>query len=245
MNEPRHDFPAAAQTAEPTDNSADRFSSPADRFSNPADRKNSPADCPAPDAAAGDRRWFLLRAAYGQEVKGNEILRREGIETFCPRVKEVREVNGQKRTVERSLVPNLLFARSTEAELRLHTAPAGPDFLHFYFVSAERTLASGTTVKARRPLVIPDDQMEQFMQWHAVEDDHKCVVPLVEAQVKLGMEVEITQGKFAGLRGRVARLRGQTRVAIRIDGLGTIFTAYIPKPFLRALHEGEPEQPQK
>ena len=111
--------------------------------------------------------------------------------------------------------------------------------------TAERTLASGTTVKTRRPLVIPDDQMEQFMQWHAVEDDHKCFVPLVEAQFKLGMEVEITQGKFAGLRGRVARLRGQTRVAIRIDGLGTIFTAYIPKPFLRALHEGEPEQPQK
>ena len=54
MNEPRHDFPAAAQTAEPTDNSADRLSSPADRFSNPADRKNSPADYPAPDAAAGD-----------------------------------------------------------------------------------------------------------------------------------------------------------------------------------------------
>ena len=244
MNEPRHDFPAAAQTAEPTDNSADRFSSPAERFSNPADRKNSPADCPAPDAAAGDRRWFLLRAAYGQEVKGNEILRREGIETFCPRVKEVREVNGQKRTVERSLVPNLLFARSTEARLRLHTAPAGPDFLHFYFVSAERTLASGTTVKTRRPLVIPDDQMEQFMQWHAVEDDHKVFVPQAEMQFKLGQEAIITQGKFAGLRGRVARLRGQSRIAIRIAGLGTIFTAYIPKAFLRLLPQETPDSPQ-
>ncbi len=189
-------------------------------------------------------RWYLLRAAYGQEAKGDRLLREAGIETFYPRVKEVREVNGKERTCERSLVPNLLFVRSTEAELRDHTAPKGPDFLHFYFVSAERTLASGTVVKARRPLVIPDDQMEQFMQWHAVEDDHKVFVPQAEMQFKLGQEAIITQGKFAGLRGRVARLRGQSRIAIRIAGLGTIFTAYIPKAFLRLLPQETPDSPQ-
>ena len=40
-------------------------------------------------------------------------------------------------------------------------------------------------------------------------------------------------GCFKGVEGKVARYHGQQRVAVVIDGLMTVATAYIPNAFLR------------
>ena len=40
--------------------------------------------------------------------------------------------------------------------------------------------------------------------------------------------MRITQGKFAGVVGRVARYKGQQRVGIVIEGTFTLATAYVP-----------------
>lgn len=47
--------------------------------------------------------------------------------------------------------------------------------------------------------------------------------------------VRIVNGKFTGVVGRVARYQGQQRVAVVIDGLLTVATAYIPSVFLEKL----------
>ena len=49
--------------------------------------------------------------------------------------------------------------------------------------------------------------------------------------------VRIVEGKFAGVTGRVARYHGQQRVAVIIDGLLTIATAYIPSAFLNTIKQ--------
>lgn len=43
-----------------------------------------------------------------------------------------------------------------------------------------------------------------------------------------GTLVRITQGKFAGVVGRIARYKGQQRVGIVIEGTFTLATAYVP-----------------
>lgn len=52
---------------------------------------------------------------------------------------------------------------------------------------------------------------------------------------KTGQMVRIVNGKFTGVVGRVARYQGQQRVAVVIDGLLTVATAYIPSVFLEKL----------
>lgn len=44
--------------------------------------------------------------------------------------------------------------------------------------------------------------------------------------------VRIVDGDFAGVVGRVARIAGQQRVAVEINGLCIVATAYIPKSFI-------------
>ena len=50
---------------------------------------------------------------------------------------------------------------------------------------------------------------------------------------KQGDYVEVIEGKFAGVRGRVARLHGQTCVLVNLEGICIASTAYVPKAFLK------------
>lgn len=47
--------------------------------------------------------------------------------------------------------------------------------------------------------------------------------------------MKIVRGKFVGFEGKVCRIKGQTRVGLIIEGIGTIFTAYIPKDYLEKM----------
>lgn len=47
-----------------------------------------------------------------------------------------------------------------------------------------------------------------------------------------GQMVRITDGKFKGVVGRVAKYKGQLRVGVVIEGMMTVATAYVPRGFL-------------
>lgn len=176
--------------------------------------------------------WFLMRAAYGQEMKAKDILEGEGVEVFLPVVNKVRLVNGRRRLVRASLIPNFLFVRSTEKAMKRYVGMPKLEFLHHYYVPNKDENGCPVGEKGIKPLVIPDDQMEKFMMWHAVDDDNKMFIPDGTLVVCEGDKVKITKGKFAGLSGFVCRVKRQTRVGVNIEGLGTIVTAYVPKAFL-------------
>lgn len=60
-------------------------------------------------------------------------------------------------------------------------------------------------------------------------------VPSCVDKFKKGQEVRVIEGRFKGVIGKVARYHGQQRVAVVIDGLLTIATAYIPSAFLERI----------
>ena len=47
--------------------------------------------------------------------------------------------------------------------------------------------------------------------------------------------VRVTEGKFKGVTGIVARIHGQQRVAVVIEGVLAVATAYVPSAFLQRL----------
>lgn len=54
-------------------------------------------------------------------------------------------------------------------------------------------------------------------------------------QFETGQLVRVVEGAFTGVVGRVARYQGQQRVAVIVDNLMTVCTAYIPSAFLTPL----------
>ena len=128
---------------------------------------------------------------------------------------------------------NILFAHGTLLQVqRFVYDNANLPFLRFYY--AKETIGREIV---RRPLIVPERQMESLRIICAVDDGNIAIVPQSDSHFAKGQQVRITQGRFAGVTGRVARYQGQQRVAVVIDGLITIATAYIPTAFLAPIND--------
>ena len=55
------------------------------------------------------------------------------------------------------------------------------------------------------------------------------------ARIQSGDKVKIVGGDFKGVEGTVARVSGQQRVVVEIQGLCLIATAYIPTAFIEPI----------
>ena len=120
--------------------------------------------------------WFLMRAAYGQEQKAQEFLKTKGIETFLPLQEHCFVRDGKRVKKMQSLIPNFLFVKSTENEMKKYLGKHPVDFLHHYYVPHKDNSGNAIGTKGIKPLVIPDEQMDAFQQWYAIHDDNKLFI---------------------------------------------------------------------
>lgn len=173
------------------------------------------------------RRWYALRVTYGREKKTYDALVGK-VEAFCPMITTVKLIEGKRKTVEESRLPNIFFVRGTEDEVKsyVYDNVKFPHlrFYYRYFHEGARML--------KEPLVVPDDQMESFRIICAAEASDVILVPSGVCKFEKGQAVRVIDGKFKGVTGKVARYQGQQRVAVVIDGLLTVATAYVPSAFL-------------
>ena len=82
------------------------------------------------------------------------------------------------------------------------------------------------------PLVVPDQEMRNFILLTSIDNEHVLMIDSNRCHYKRGDVVRITDGQFKGVVGKVVRAAGQQRVAVEIEGLCTIVTAYIPSDFI-------------
>ena len=176
--------------------------------------------------------WFLMRAAYGQEKKAKFFLEAKGIEVFLPMKEKCCILNGKRKTKQVSLIPNFLFVKSTETEMKNYVGKGELDFFHHYYVPHKDETGKKIGKNGIKPLVIPEQQMNFFIKWNAVEEEDKLFVPDDNFKFTKNDKVKIVRGKFVGFEGKVCRIKGQTRVGLIVEGVGTIITAYIPKDYV-------------
>lgn len=177
--------------------------------------------------------WFLMRAAYGKEKKAKDFLEAKGIKTFLPLQTQTYIYKGKKKHRQVSLIPNFLFVKSSEEEMKQYIGKGELDFFHHYYVPHKDDRGRPLGKNGIKPLVIPTCQMESFIRWNEISDDNKLFVADDKIKFAKNDVVKIVDGKFAGLEGYVCRIKGQSRIGIVVNGVGTIFTAYIPKCMLK------------
>ena len=153
------------------------------------------------------------------------------VEAYYPTIKTVKEVDGKRKTVEESRLPNIFFARGTEEEIKSFVYDnINLPYLRFYY----RHIHEGLRF-IKEPLIVPDYQIEGLKIICASESENTILVPSVIQKFQLGQSVRVIDGVFKGVIGKVARYQGQQRVAIIIDGLLTIASAYVPSAFLEII----------
>ena len=175
--------------------------------------------------------WYALRVTYGREKKAYDYLVGKNIEAYYPTIKTVKEVDGKRKTVEESRLPNILFAYGTEEDIKTFVYDnVNLPYLRFYY---KHTHTCARIMKT--PLIVPDNQIKSLQIICEKEGSDTLVLQEEVTKFKQGEKVKIIEGDFVGVTGIVARYHGQQRVGLVIDGLLTAVTAYIPTAFLEKI----------
>ena len=175
--------------------------------------------------------WYALRVTYGREKKAYDYLVENHVEAYYPTIKTVKVVDGKRKTVEESRLPNIFFARGTEEVIKSFVYDnVNLPFLRFYY-----RYYLLDNARQKEPLIVPDYQMESLKIICAAEEKDVLILPYNVQKFSTGQKVRIIDGEFKNVEGRVTRFQKQQRVGIIIEGLLTVATAYIPSAFLQAI----------
>ena len=176
-----------------------------------------------------DSHWYALRTTYGREKKAYDYIISKGGTAFYPTLSIVRLVDGKRKTVEESRLPNIFFAYGTEEEIKSFVYDnINLPYLRFYY----RHFHISKKVE-KEPLIVSNNQIES-LRIICKADADDIIVSIDEVQkFQKGQAVRILKGNpRGGVTGIVARYQGQQRVGIVIDGLLTMATACIPNAFI-------------
>ena len=172
--------------------------------------------------------WYALRTTYGREKKAYDYMTAKGITAFYPTTEVVKLVKGKRKIVIESRLPNIFFAYGTEEQLKTFVYDnVNLPFLRFYY----RHVHVGRRID-KRPLIVPNYQMESLKIICAANTDNTIVSLEKVQKFEKGQLVKIVDGAFKGVVGKVARWQGQQRVGVIVDDLVTVVTAYVPSAFL-------------
>ena len=174
--------------------------------------------------------WYALRTTYGREKKAYDYMTAKGITAFLPTVSTIKMINGKRKSVTESRLPNIFFAYGTEEEIKAYVYDnVNLPFLRFYY----RHKHEGKKIE-KTPMIVPTSQIDSLKiicEAEAEADDVLVATQKIQ-QFEKGQLVRIIDGIFKGVVGRVARYKGQQRVAVMVDELMTICTAYVPNVYL-------------
>lgn len=164
-------------------------------------------------------RWYVANTCR-QEKKIKQRLNTMGIENFIPFQQIARKIHGVDKLIEVPVIPNLVFIHTT-----LKTCMS---LIQDYAFNM-RYLRDRETGNF---LIVPDKQMNDFM---FLLDFSKEMVEVVNENLKKGDKVRVIKGDFAGIEGELVRVKGHKRVVVRLEGVVSLATAYIPGSFLEKI----------
>lgn len=183
-----------------------------------------------------NKHWYVLRVSYGRIIKAKTFSETKGIECYVPlRYKQITK-QGKRRIITEPLLPSFFFVKATfhQVEAILYEinrkVSGNKALLSFYY---DHTSFREDAPSKNPPLVISDSAMDNFIRLTSIKNPHVIPVTSGNIKYKLGDEVEITEGQFQGIHGRVARIAGQQRVVVELFAGCLVATAYIPKEAMK------------
>jgi transcription antitermination factor NusG len=153
--------------------------------------------------------WYIAKVKYRTEKKIKQYLEHEGIQHFI--------LSDEMKPA----IPVLVFIR-TDYERAL-SLPSESGFSISYLCDPY----------TKRFQVIPDKQMQDFLFLQGLPDK---AIPLSHPDdLHGGEKVRVIGGEFAGIEGELHRIRGHKRVVVKLRGVASMATTYIPKEHLEKI----------
>ena len=163
-----------------------------------------------------DKQWIVVRSKPRSEKVAHNELVKKNIESYLPLLKERRKWSDRKKWVEFPLFSSYLFARI--------------DIKDSIFVL--QTQGVNTIVKFGKQIAIVQNSVIEAIRL-AMEGGYK--LEPVEYFVE-GNRVEVVAGPMNGVKGIVAKLKGQNRLIIKIDAIQQALSIQIESKFIKNIN---------
>jgi transcription antitermination factor NusG len=164
--------------------------------------------------------WYAARVKYRTEHKIKAFLEEKGMKHFIPFRKVVVEQNGKKKQKDKPVISCLIFVYTD-----YRTALSLP-------VESGFSITYIRNVETKKVQIIPDKQMQDFM---FVLDLSDTGIQILTKDLKRGDKVRVVRGVFTGVEGELVRIKGHKRVVVRLEGIFSLATTYIPSEYLELI----------
>ena len=163
-----------------------------------------------------NKQWIVVRSKPRSEKVAYKELVSKNIEAYLPLLKERRKWSDRKKWVEFPLFSSYLFARI--------------DIKNSIFVL--QTQGVNTIIKFGEKIAIVQDDVIKAMRL-AIDGGYQ--LEPTEYFVE-GNLVEVIAGPMKGVSGIVARLKGQSRLIIKIDAIQQALSIQIESKFIKNIN---------
>ena len=182
--------------------------------------------------------WFPLRIRHSNAsrlLRLQALLDEEpGVErTFIPM--RFKKVAAEKMDFAPA-VDNLLFIRVTYDDLsRIKEKKALYEPIRYIM----RPVLEPDNTEHSEVLYVADAMMDDFIRVTSEESDKVVWLDNLDFACKPSQAVQITEGQFAGVKGRIKRIQGNVCVVIPIEQTAAVAIRNLPRKHLRYLSEEE------
>ncbi len=166
------------------------------------------------------RHWYAAYTHPNREFAVKARLDKLEVENFLPTEELVRETPFGRKKARVALIHGMIFIRTDKATSFALINDHGLRIIYL------------KDIEGHHSLIIPDKQMEDFM---FLLDVSANGVEVLNKDLRPGDRVRVVKGPLAGLEGELMRVRGHKRVVIRLQGVASIATSYIPGSWLERL----------
>lgn len=181
-----------------------------------------------------NHKWFVFRVLYGHSKEVVDAFTAVGVMYYIPIHYEKVEISGKKGLRKQPLLPGLVFAYMTREQTRdFVKQPAKTARFLKYYTDKTRPVEADTQLNP--PVTIPDDRMRSFINVVETKNEHVMTASKDRCRFKSGDFFRVVCGDFKGVVGQVVRAAGQQRIAVELNGIGYVLTAYIPSDFLEKI----------
>jgi len=160
--------------------------------------------------------WFAIYTKSRNEKKVHAELLRQGIESYLPLLKILKQWSDRKKWVEEPLFRSYVFVHIEEIEyLNVLKTPGVVRFITF----------------ESQAVPIPQRQIDAIRYFIDSGEEH------VDPGIILtpGQRVEITRGPLRGIAGQMTEVKGKHKVRIDIEALGQAIHITVPVSNLRVI----------
>lgn len=161
--------------------------------------------------------WYVLRVSYSRELKIKALLDEKGIQTFVPMAYRKETIDGKTRKKLVPAVSNLCFVHWHRQGIDDFIAGYGEKSpVHYYW---DRT--------ASRPMTVPQKAMNDFITVASSLDEDLIYITEISDKLREGQTVKVKSGSFAGVTGKIVRIRKSRRILVELPGMLAVASTYV------------------